>query len=129
MIRIRLSNSRFTLLLLCILGACFVSRAWAQETAPPVVAPTPAAPATPAASEASKASEDKSKESDKDKSLTANEVIKESMKGNGGYVLGILPNYRTTNVDQPLVPLKPKEKMLIAFKDSLLQRSSSLPAH
>ena len=72
----------------------------------------------PATSEASKGSVDKSKEADKDKPLTADETIKESMKGNGGNVLGVLPNFRTTNLDQPIVPLKPKEKMLIAFKDS-----------
>jgi hypothetical protein len=112
MISIKRFNSRFTLLFLCIFGVSFISRALAQETVPP------STPSLPATSEASKDSAEKSKEADKDKSLTANEVIKESMKGNGGYVLGILPNYRTTNVDQPVVPLKPKEKMLIAFKDS-----------
>jgi hypothetical protein len=115
MISIQRFKSRFTPLLLCLLGVSIVSPARAQQTPPPVA---PIAPATPATGEASKDSPDKSKEADKDKSLTANEVLKESMKGNGGYVLGILPNYRTTNVDQPVVPLKPKEKMLIAFKDS-----------
>ncbi len=112
MISIKRSNSWVTLLLLCLLVASFISRAQAQDTTPPTT------PSKPATSDASKDSADQSKEADKDKPLTADEVIKESMKGNGGNVLGVLPNFRTTNVDQPIVPLKPKEKMLIAFKDS-----------
>ncbi len=119
MISIKRSNSLLTLVFFCILGLCFISPARSQETPPATAAPTPAAPATPPATgEANTTPADKSKEADKDKQLTADEVIKESMKGNGGYVFGVLPNYRTTNVDQPVVPLKPKEKMLIAFKDS-----------
>lgn len=90
----------------------FCSPSWSQDAAPATT------PSKPPASEPSKDPADKSKEADKDKPLTADEVIKESMKGNGGNVLGVLPNFRTTNVDQPIVPLKPKEKMLIAFKDS-----------
>ena len=112
MIGIKVSNRSSALLAICLLGASCVSPSWSQET-------TPATPSSkPAPSEPSKNQADKSKEADKDKPLTADEVIKESMKGNGGNVLGVLPNFRTTNVDQPIVPLKPKEKMLIAFKDS-----------
>lgn len=112
MIGIKVFNSSSALFVVCLIGVCFVSPSWSQETTPA----TP--PSKPAPSEPSKDPADKSKEADKDKPLTADEVIKESMKGNGGNVLGVLPNFRTTNVDQPLVPLKPKEKMLIAFKDS-----------
>ncbi len=116
MISIKRLNSHLTIVFLGILGLSLISPAPAQETPPATAAPTPAAPT--ATGEAKTTPVDKSKEADKDKPLTANEVIKESMKGNGGYVLGVLPNYRTTNVDQPVVALQPKEKMLIAVKDS-----------
>jgi len=112
MTSIKISNRLPKALFLCLFGCCLITLAQAQEAA------LPANPPAPAASEASKDPVDKSKETDKDKPLTADEVIKESMKGNGGNVLGVLPNFRTTNMDQPVVPLKPKEKMLIAFKDS-----------
>lgn len=112
MIRIKRSYSSLTLLVLCLLAESLASPARAQQAA----LPTP--PSAPATSEANKDPVDKSKDADKDKPLSADEVIKESMKGNGGNVFGVLPNYRTTNIDQPLVPLKPKEKMLIGFKDS-----------
>ncbi len=70
----------------------------------------------------SKDQADKSKEADKDadkdKGQSADQIIKESMKGNGGNVLGVLPNFRTTNIDQPIVPLRAKDKLTIAAKDS-----------
>ena len=109
------SNCRLSLLVVCLSGSCFISQA--QEAAPPV------APATPPPTVGAKTTpDDKSQDADKSKDagkpLSADQVIKESMKGNGGNVLGVLPNFRTTNIDQPIVPLKPKDKFTIAYKDS-----------
>jgi len=107
MISLKRSNSRLAVLLLCVFGGCLLSQA--QEA---VLPPTPATPV------ASESDIDKSKKAGNDKPQTADEILKESMKGNGGNVFGVLPNFRTTNADQPVVPLRPKEKMLIAFRDS-----------
>jgi hypothetical protein len=111
MLSTKRSNS-LTLVYLFLVGSCLIPQASGQETTPSVP------PSAPPATAAGKDTAEKSKDADKDKQQTADQVIKESMKGNGGNVLGVLPNFRTTNVDQPIVPLKPKEKMLIAFKDS-----------
>jgi hypothetical protein len=112
MISIKRLNNSLSTLLFCLAGSCLLPHAYGQ-VATPIVPPS-----APAAGEAAKDPADKSKDTDKDKAQSADQIIKESMKGNGGNVLGVLPNFRTTNVDQPIVPLRAKEKMLIAAKDS-----------
>lgn len=63
----------------------------------------------------------KADDSDKSKKQpeSASEVLEESTKGNGGRVLGVLPNYRTTNTKETYTPLRAKEKWLIAYHDTL----------
>jgi hypothetical protein len=50
---------------------------------------------------------------------SAREAIAESIKGNGGRVFGVLPNYRTTNTTEVYKPLRVKDKWLIASHDVL----------
>ncbi len=81
--------------------------------------PAPQDPPTAPASAPSK--DDKSKD-DKDKKPqpgeSSKEVLEQSTKGNGGRVLGVLPNYRTTNTGEQFRPLRAKDKWLIAYHDS-----------
>jgi hypothetical protein len=83
----------------------------AQETAPA------AAPAQPAVAPA-QSSEPKKDETKKDDDKSAGEIVKESTQGTGGAVLGVLPNFRSTNSGDEFKPLPAKAKWLIGFKDS-----------
>jgi len=81
---------------------------FAQETQPaaapsvPAVAPAPSSQPT----------------QDDGKKQSAEEAIKESTAGTGGAVLGVLPNFRSTNSGDDYKPLPAKAKWLIAYKDS-----------
>jgi hypothetical protein len=83
----------------------------AQETAPA------AAPAQPAAAP-TQSSEPKKDDTKKDDDKSAEAIVKESTQGTGGAVLGVLPNFRSTNSGDEFKPLPAKAKWLIGFKDS-----------
>jgi hypothetical protein len=85
--------------------------AWAQEAAP---AAPPQAPAVAPAQSTEPKKDDTKKDDDK----SAAEIVKESTQGTGGAVLGVLPNFRSTNSGDVFKPLPAKAKWLIGFKDS-----------
>jgi hypothetical protein len=77
----------------------------------------------PAATQSSptQATPEKSDDAEKNKpppGESAKDVLQESTQGNGGRVLGVLPNYRTTNTGEVYKPLRSKDKWLIAYHDS-----------
>lgn len=83
----------------------------AQEAAPVAAPPAPAvAPA--------QSSEPKKDDTKKNDDKSAAEILKESTQGTGGAVLGVLPNFRSTNSADAFKPLPAKAKWLIGFKDS-----------
>jgi hypothetical protein len=90
-------------------------------TAPPLTDPGPSAQSPGAQTPESTAAPQKNDESDNkpQPGRSAREAIAESIKGNGGRVFGVLPNYRTTNVSEVYKPLRPKDKWLIASHDVL----------
>jgi hypothetical protein len=77
-------------------------------------ATTGAAPPGPAVAPA-QSSEPKK---DDEKKQSAEDVVKESTEGTGGAVLGVLPNFRSTNSGDEFKPLPASAKWLIGFKDS-----------
>ena len=98
--------------ILLTLFAIAASPLFAQQTS------SNQAPSSAAAAPLPKKADDSSQSKDKEKKQSAEQVLQESTRGTGGAVLGVLPNFRSTNSGDEYKPIPAKAKWLIAYKDS-----------